>query len=88
MQRKTENETIGEHGDETEQKIMNARRIAPATSAGTEGYQTSSSSLGAVESSIIEETRCEKAANRWEKWVEKNRVWIFLTIVIILVIFM
>ena len=87
MQRKTENETIGERGDETEQKIMNARRIAPATSAGTEEYQTSSS-LGAVESSIIEETRCEKAANRWEKWVEKNRVWIFLTICIILVIFM
>ena len=87
MQRKTENETIGERGDETEQKIMNPRRIAPATSAGTEEYQTSSS-LGAVESSIIEETRCEKAANRWEKWVEKNRVWIFLTIVIILVIFM
>ena len=43
MQRKTENETIGERGDETEQKIMNARRIAPATSARTEEYQTSSS---------------------------------------------
>ena len=86
MQRKTENETIGERGDETEQKIMNPRRIAPAISAGTD-YQTSSS-LGAVESMTIEETRFEKAANKWEKWVEKNRVWIFLTLVIILVIFM
>ena len=87
MQRKTENETIGERGDETEQKIMNPRRIAPATSAGTD-YHTTSSSLGAVESNIIEETRCERAADRWEKWVEKNRVWIFLALVIILVIFM
>ena len=86
MLRKTENATIGEHGDETEQKIMNPRRIAPATSAGTD-YQTSSS-LEAVESSTIEETRCDRMADRWERWVEKNRVWIFFIIIIILVIFM
>ena len=86
MQPKTENATIGERGDETEQKIMNPRtRVAPATSAGTD-YQTTS--LEAVESSIIIETKCERMADQWEEWVERNRVWIFWTISITIVTFM
>ena len=85
MQPKTENATIDEHGDETEQKIMIPRRIAPATSAGIE---TQTSSLEAVDSDIIEGSKCEQMVDRWEEWVERNRVWIFLTLTITLVIIM